>query len=560
MSVTREIITLQLGNYANFVGTHFWNTQEHSFNYDPEVEVSEINHDVLFREGNYNRNVTFTPRMLLLDLKGSLKFVQESGNLYTENQIELNNPEKNVLSQIRETIAWQDDNIEVMESEEIPMPSYQKSLMENGIAEGEEFNLKETVNNWPDFMYTRYHPRSINIIKNYEYSEQISTFDTFTVGTQLWNSPLFEDEYCDKIRNYIEECDQCQGFQTIFDAIDGFSGVSMKCIEHLEDEYSKSILAFPLIPSVVKNFQFSDEGMSETIRLINIAFSYAKLSEFSSLFIPLSTMERGWRNVSDARKFHNISYDSSNLYHCSSILSSFIDTMSIQYRLREITNQNYLSNLCAQLNIYGRKMCGAKISFPFPMNEKEDLIDFLDRFNSDLMQCISPNTTIGTDRIIQSVTLRGIPKNRLKKPFEKAKDQMKMAAYKCSSISEMIQLYYQCSFYASLSHVASAESAMKIKSPFPKEFFSDNRLTSRGFLKEFQNDEISQVNEVPVMTSVQNSNELSNTLENLYTQVERVKLAKIPRFIDAGLEKEEYKELLEQLLVFKEQYDDNEFL
>jgi hypothetical protein len=27
MSVTREIITLQFGNYANYVGTHFWNAQ-----------------------------------------------------------------------------------------------------------------------------------------------------------------------------------------------------------------------------------------------------------------------------------------------------------------------------------------------------------------------------------------------------------------------------------------------------------------------------------------------------------------------------------------------------
>ena len=27
MSNTREIITLQFGNYANFVGTHFWNAQ-----------------------------------------------------------------------------------------------------------------------------------------------------------------------------------------------------------------------------------------------------------------------------------------------------------------------------------------------------------------------------------------------------------------------------------------------------------------------------------------------------------------------------------------------------
>ncbi|CAG9803543.1 unnamed protein product [Chironomus riparius] len=560
MSNTKEIITLQFGNYANFVGTHFWNAQEHSFNYDPDVEEpAEINHDVLFREGKFFKNITFTPRMLLLDCKGSLKYIKESGNLYSNISLERNNPEKNLLDQVIHTIDWDEENIEVMESEEIPMTDYQRSLMETDDDDEKIFDLKSSVQNWPDFMYTRYHPRSINIIKDYEYHNDISTLDTFSAGLQLWNNPFFEDDYCDKIRMYIEECDQSQGFQTIFDSIDGFSGVAIKCMEYLEDEYSKSILAFPLIPNRTKTFQFADEGMSETIRLVNLAFSYAKLSEHSSLFIPLSTMERGWRNIGEPRKFPNMSYESDNLYHSSSILSSFIDTMSLQYRLREHSSQNYLSNFCAQMNTYGRKMCGGKTSLPFPMQEKEDLIEFLDKFDGDLMQSISPNVKIGTDRIVQHVTLRGLSKTRLKKPLEKAKDQMKMAAYKCTSISEMLQLYFQCNTYASLSHVAAVGSPLQVKLPFPKEFF-DSRIASNGFLREFQSEEKANVREVPIMTAVQNSSELANTLENLHTHVERVKLAKVPRFSDSGLEKEEYKELLEQLLVFKEQYDENSFL
>lgn len=46
----KEILTLQFGHYSNFVGTHWWNTQEFTFNYNPE-EQSEINNDVLYREG-----------------------------------------------------------------------------------------------------------------------------------------------------------------------------------------------------------------------------------------------------------------------------------------------------------------------------------------------------------------------------------------------------------------------------------------------------------------------------------------------------------------------------
>lgn len=49
---TREIITFQFGNYSNYIGAHWWNVQEAGFNYDQSnYAPSDINHDVLFREG-----------------------------------------------------------------------------------------------------------------------------------------------------------------------------------------------------------------------------------------------------------------------------------------------------------------------------------------------------------------------------------------------------------------------------------------------------------------------------------------------------------------------------
>jgi hypothetical protein len=50
-----EIITLQFGNYSNFVASHYWNIQESQFVYRDEKlnnhDIPDINHDVLFREG-----------------------------------------------------------------------------------------------------------------------------------------------------------------------------------------------------------------------------------------------------------------------------------------------------------------------------------------------------------------------------------------------------------------------------------------------------------------------------------------------------------------------------
>lgn len=46
----KEVIYIQSGHFANYIGTHFWNTQESYFTYE-EGEESEVDHDVSFREG-----------------------------------------------------------------------------------------------------------------------------------------------------------------------------------------------------------------------------------------------------------------------------------------------------------------------------------------------------------------------------------------------------------------------------------------------------------------------------------------------------------------------------
>ena len=52
----KEILYVQAGTLPNFVGAHFWNTQESYFQYDngvnaDEADEPEIDHDVSFREG-----------------------------------------------------------------------------------------------------------------------------------------------------------------------------------------------------------------------------------------------------------------------------------------------------------------------------------------------------------------------------------------------------------------------------------------------------------------------------------------------------------------------------
>jgi hypothetical protein len=97
----------------------------------------------------------------------------------------------------------------------------------------------------------------------------------------VWRT--YGDNFCDKMHAYIEECEHCQ---SIFDCVDGFSGMAAKCLmEHLVEEYGKPVFSAPLIPPKVLLFKNSDAPMTDSIRLVNIAISFVHLNEFSALFL-----------------------------------------------------------------------------------------------------------------------------------------------------------------------------------------------------------------------------------------------------------------------------------
>lgn len=68
----KEILYIQAGALPNFVGTHFWNTQESYFEYDSDANADqadepEINHDISFREG-------LSPKVLLFSSSSVVQF------------------------------------------------------------------------------------------------------------------------------------------------------------------------------------------------------------------------------------------------------------------------------------------------------------------------------------------------------------------------------------------------------------------------------------------------------------------------------------------------------
>ncbi|XP_055911240.1 protein misato [Eupeodes corollae] len=556
MSNTREVITFQFGNYSNYIGAHWWNIQESGFKYDISDEsTSQIDNDVLFREGqNYKRQTTFTPRLLLVDLDGSLKHLSEDGELYREVSAQ---QKTKPVDELKQSLEWKESDIEVIESEPLPKHEFQMDLDDPEVnIEEKEYKLSESVETWTDFLYSRYHPRTINIIKEYQYSPTNESFDTFSNGVRMWKTDQFIDDFSDNIRQYIEECDNCQGFQTIFDCHNGYSGLATQCLEYLNDEYSKANLAIPVFNPKSILYQSSDEPMTDSIRLVNIALTYSQLIEQSSMFLPLSTQSRVWRQQGDPRPIPLLNYNADNLYQTSSILASYLETISLRYRLKDAPLSSSLGAFCSDLTNYGRKLNAAAMALPFQMRDDVDLIDCLDKFEGDLLTQISPNCKIGTNYVVQSLCVRGIPKSRLKRPMQQAQQQMKMAAYRCDSVSQMFQLYLQCQNHSSMAHVSALEDPMPVATPFPREMF-DTCLNSKGFMSASERDPEKKVMSVPTIASVQCSGDIADTLETLHREAKRVKITKLHRFLNAGLEQDDYGEALESLLLFKDNYEDN---
>lgn len=119
----------------------------------------------------------------------------------------------NIASTSKLNIEWDENLVEIQKESAVTKTEFQADL------ESEEnpttlltktYNFEKDVEVWSDFLYTRFHPRTVNIVKEYQHCNQHTPFDAFPLGTDIWQSYQFEDTFSDKIRNYIEECDSFQ--------------------------------------------------------------------------------------------------------------------------------------------------------------------------------------------------------------------------------------------------------------------------------------------------------------------------------------------------------------
>ncbi|KAF8986179.1 mtDNA inheritance, partitioning of the mitochondrial organelle [Entomortierella lignicola] len=396
-----EIVTLQFGHFANFVGTHFWNTQDAHFNYeqpadDEEVAPELINHDCLYRVGMTNKGVdTYTPRALIYDLKGKT----ESADQYQQQP----------------DLSWDPSRMETFEEERFPLSAYQRHLEDEelGLAtEEEEDNIvMNDAKTWSDFSRVYYHPKSMVTASGYQLDSEFMPFDVFSYGRAAFiETEKEKDSYDENLRLFMEECDQLQGFQVLVDVLDGWGGFATSFLEQLREDYPKSALI---------TYGLSDSQMVRNTTLrerqtcaVNETLSMTSLSKLSSLYVPVRAPTQSMLNAEGWSK--NIRMDPSNRYHTSAFISAGIDSALLPGSFRLRRGSIFMSDMIGLLNWRNITTIGTlSVGLPFPFGSRT--IPQLIGKNSPLLDLSLRSENIDDQVFSQSVVLRGLETSQFAK-------------------------------------------------------------------------------------------------------------------------------------------------
>lgn len=489
---TKEIITLQFGNYANFIGTHWWNIQESSFQYNESdvVYEKEVDHDVLFREGETSRGqITFTPRLVLTELKGGLGGLRSSGFLYDDDEEESE-------TQIMHT--WDGDvdfHKQTPESKnkfllDLNEDQYNEATEETTSSNGDlkkavkSYDLETDVKVWSDYLKTYLHPKSINIINEYSHRYENDPFDLWTKGADLKNTLEVIEE---RIRFYAEECDRMQGFHIIADSYDGFAGLTSSTLQYLHDEFSSKRLAtFPVIPAMFHK----DSKVKSLKRDLNQALSLPLLMEHSSLVCPLSLGKGSYPTRTNV-ELPYLLYDVNLNYHTSAVLAASLDTATFNHRLKGNSGVN-MNQFCDNVTFASRNLMSMSLTMPFPClkssrtwldREYSTLSDFLNgHLKNDPWSSISqgfenaPFSHQVVEVYSQSLTLRGLSHHDDSSSFNSNSNPFSQ----CKTQHDMLRLYLAKRFHGCHNFVSSLPNPMKTSAPFPQ--FFDKQVNHDGLI------------------------------------------------------------------------------
>ncbi|XP_060057591.1 protein misato homolog 1 isoform X2 [Erinaceus europaeus] len=533
----REVLTLQLGHFSGFVGAHWWNQQDAALGLaDAPASPGELCPDVLFRAGRtLHGQETYTPRLILMDLKGSLSSLKQEGGQYRDKQLDA-------------AIAWQGKLTTHKEEFHPKNPYLQDFLSAEGVLSSDGvWRVKsipngkghpppttvttpeplipneDSVHVWSDFLRIHLHPRSICMIQNYNHDGEAGRLEAFGQGESVLKEPRYLEELEDRLHFYVEECDFLQGFQILCDLHDGFSGVGTKATELLQDEYSgRGIVTWGLLPS----HHSPGDHQKNIYRVLNTAFGLVGLSAHSSLVCPLTLAGSLGLQQEPPVSFPHLLYDATLPFHCSAILATALDTITAPYRLH--LSPVSMAHLADMLTFSGRKLGGATPWTP-------------------LSACGDPART---HYFAQSVVLRGLDPSCQTSQLTPGMP-LPSPLHECSTGEEVLAQYLEQRQPRVRSSSHMLLTPCKVAPPYP--YFFSSSLSQQGLVLDGPPTG-TVVESIPVLGALCSSSAVCVALRGLAKELTRLDLRRWASFMDAGVEQDDMEEMLQELLSLAQCY------
>lgn len=552
---TRELITLQVGHYANFVGTHWWNLQEASFMYGTSADTG-INHDFLFREGiTSQRQETYTPRLLCIDVKGSLCSLSSRGSLYSPPHPEPSTSEAawdgpvDLIQQLPEVkneylmdleqedarfyrAADEDKDICIDEVPEAPFALTQKI-----------YDLTKSVSVWSDFLRPHLHPSSIYLLNDTSFKTGRATSNSdegiwgFPSGSAFFQRDEVEEEVSDRIRLMAESCNSLQGFQVLSNVHDGMGGVCYGVLQHLADEYgSKDSITFATTPSHLAPITLQ----ARTLMQANILQSYTELIKLSSVFIPLNLRKHCWDFQASCVTFPNLVLLENNAYIASSVLAAFIDTASLVYRSR--VSPMSLSCVVDFLTPARRNVVGGSLALPLGLSSNQGMLEWLRQGYKPQLVSLSAGCDFTVEPISELLIIRGISPSRL----TRADTKLPPGVHYNSASQLYSDFLQECRIPPSERMVTSVSDPLKLSPPFPS--IISGSFTEDGFANSFGNVAAAGIiKSAPSEAGLHQSGGMTPLLHDLLTVAEKLDISKVPALLEEGFDKDGWSGVVEDL-------------
>ncbi|KAJ1981418.1 mtDNA inheritance, partitioning of the mitochondrial organelle [Dimargaris xerosporica] len=344
----REIVTLQLGEYANFVGTHFWNIQQAY----PEANGAPgpapanrdaIDHHCLYRLGTTieGHTQTLVPRLLIYDLKANFGSLRSAPVTTCPPPVE---------SSLHVSVHRQDpitpsEYTRTLHAAAANGHLDKEDLYGSDTEERESIKLVQTLSDlapqieyWADYSESYFGERSLHAdFSTLPVNGGLNQFANFQQGAELFRIDAHQGDFNeDSLRKLVEEADCLQGFQVVVNELDAFSGYGAEYLTYLSDEFPKEPVLVLGVASTAA--QLLTQKLNR-LRLIQ------RCLDNDAVYLPLNAL-----TPHSAAKFQlaeRLSPAISSAYTSSGLVAATIDALLLPCRTGRITMSAYFNELTA---------------------------------------------------------------------------------------------------------------------------------------------------------------------------------------------------------------------